>query len=449
MGYRWSTYSEQYKISMNLAYPVMIGQLGQIMVSVADSIMVGKFLGTIPLAAISLAVSVLIIPMVFAIGVAYGLTPLIAGADGAQDEKLVTKYFKNGLVLNSILGLLIYGAIALFAKGAHLLGQDPRVVEAALPYIHIVGFSIIPMMSFFAFKQFAEGLSDTKAAMRVSLAANFLNVLLNYPLITGWGPFPELGLAGAAVSTLSTRFLMLAGMAFYIRKQAKFQRYWKHWRTVRVEWTTVREILGIGVPSGLQYVFEAGAFAMSGVIVGMIGPVQQAAHQIALNIASVSYMMVGGIGAAATIRIGNQLGRRDFKLLRLAAQSTFHLTFFLMILTMIIFMLMRNILPGFYSSDPEVLKYTTILMFAAAIFQIPDGLQATALGALRGIKDVTLPTIIAFISYWVIAVPLSYYLGVVLSYGPLGVWIGLTVGLILASIALYRRFQNRTHRLED
>jgi len=434
---------------MNLAYPVMIGQLGQIMVSVADSIMVGKFLGTIPLAAISLAVSVLIIPMVFAIGVAYGLTPLIAGADGAQDEKLVTKYFKNGLVLNSILGLLIYGAIALFAKGAHLLGQDPRVVEAALPYIHIVGFSIIPMMSFFAFKQFAEGLSDTKAAMRVSLAANFLNVLLNYPLITGWGGFPELGLAGAAVSTLSTRFLMLAGMAFYIRKQAKFQRYWKHWRSVRVEWTTVREILGIGVPSGLQYVFEAGAFAMSGVIVGMIGPVQQAAHQIALNIASVSYMMVGGIGAAATIRIGNQLGRRDFKLLRLAAQSTFHLTFFLMILTMIIFMLMRNVLPEFYSSDPEVLKYTTILMFAAAIFQIPDGLQATALGALRGIKDVTLPTIIAFISYWVIAVPLSYYLGVVLSYGPLGVWIGLTVGLILASIALYRRFQNRTHRLED
>ncbi|MEK9998347.1 MAG: MATE family efflux transporter, partial [Cryomorphaceae bacterium] len=414
MAYRWSTYSQQYKISLNLAYPVVIGQLGQIMVSVADSIMVGKFLGTIPLAAISLAVSVLIIPMVFAIGVAYGLTPLVAGADGEENPAAATKYFKNGLVLNSILGLLIYGLIALFAEGAHLLGQDQRVVAEALPYIHVVGFSIVPMMSFFAFKQFAEGLSDTKAAMRVSLAANFLNVLLNYPLITGWGPFPELGLIGAAVSTLVTRFLMLGGMALYIRKKEKFALYWSFWRSSEVNWSTIKEILNIGVPSGLQYVFEAGAFAMSGVIVGMIGPVQQAAHQIALNIASVSYMMVSGLGAAATIRMGNQLGRRDYPMLRLAGQSLFHLTFFFMLVTMTLLILLRNFLPQFYSSDPEVLQYTAVLMVAAGIFQMPDGMQATALGALRGIKDVNIPTIVAFVAYWVIAVPLCYFLGVYL-----------------------------------
>ena len=218
----------------------MIGQLGQILVSVADSIMVGKFLGTIPLAAVSLAVSILIIPMVFAIGVAYGLTPLIAGADGKEDPAEAVKYFKNGLVLNSILGLLVYGVLALFAQFAHLLGQDARVVEASLPYIHLVGLSIVPMMSFFAFKQFAEGLSDTKAGMRVSLVANLLNILLNYPLITGWGPFPELGLAGAAIATLSTRFLMLAGMALYIRKHQKFASYWSHWRDSQISWPTTR-----------------------------------------------------------------------------------------------------------------------------------------------------------------------------------------------------------------
>ena len=294
MFFRWSTYSEQYKISLNLAYPVIIGQLGQILVSVADSIMVGKFLGTIPLAAISLAASILIIPIVFAIGVAYGLTPLVAGADGEDDPAAATKYFKNGLLLNSIMGLMIFGLVMIFAQGAYLLGQDERVVEAALPYIYIVGFSILPMMSFFAFKQFAEGLSDTKAAMRVSLAANLLNVILNYPLITGWGPFPELGLIGAGVSTLITRFIMLGGMAIYIRKKEKFALYWSHWRNSKINGLTIKEILNIGVPSGLQYVFEAGAFGMSGVIVGMIGPVQQAAHQIALNIASVSYMMVSG-----------------------------------------------------------------------------------------------------------------------------------------------------------
>ena len=448
MAYSWTTYRTQYGVSLKLAYPVMVGQLGQILVSVADSIMVGKFLGTIPLAAISLAVSILIIPMVFAIGVAFGLTPLIAGADGKDDPAEAVKYFKNGLVLNSVLGLVVYGVLAIFAQFAHLLGQDERVVSEAMPYLHIVGFSIVPMMAFFAFKQFAEGLSDTKAGMRVSLVANLLNILLNYPLITGWGPFPELGLAGAAVSTLGTRFLMVAGMAIYIRKHKKFAAYWSHWRSTEITWRSIRDILAIGVPSGLQLVFEAGAFAMSGVIVGMIGPVQQAAHQIALNIASVSYMMVSGLGAAATIRVGNQLGRRDIPMLRLAGQSLFHLTLAMMVLTMILLIGLRNFLPEFYSSDPEVLQYTAVLMIAAGIFQLPDGLQATTLGALRGVQDVNIPTIIAFMSYWVIAVPMCYYLGITEKMGPLGVWIGLTIGLLLASIALYWRFQYKVRRID-
>jgi len=448
VAYSWTTYRTQYGVSLKLAYPVMVGQLGQILVSVADSIMVGKFLGTIPLAAISLAVSILIIPMVFAIGVAFGLTPLIAGADGKDDPAEAVKYFKNGLVLNSVLGLVVYGVLAIFAQFAHLLGQDERVVSEAMPYLHIVGFSIVPMMAFFAFKQFAEGLSDTKAGMRVSLVANLLNILLNYPLITGWGPFPELGLAGAAVSTLGTRFLMVAGMAIYIRKHKKFAAYWSHWRSTEITWRSIRDILAIGVPSGLQLVFEAGAFAMSGVIVGMIGPVQQAAHQIALNIASVSYMMVSGLGAAATIRVGNQLGKRDIPMLRLAGQSLFHLTLAMMVLTMILLIGLRNFLPEFYSSDPEVLQYTAVLMIAAGIFQLPDGLQATTLGALRGVQDVNIPTIIAFVAYWVIAVPMCYYLGITEEMGPLGVWIGLTIGLVLASIALYWRFQHKVHRID-
>jgi len=448
VAYSWTTYRTQYGVSLKLAYPVMVGQLGQILVSVADSIMVGKFLGTIPLAAISLAVSILIIPMVFAIGVAFGLTPLIAGADGKDDPAEAVKYFKNGLVLNSVLGLVVYGVLAIFAQFAHLLGQDERVVSEAMPYLHIVGFSIVPMMAFFAFKQFAEGLSDTKAGMRVSLVANLLNILLNYPLITGWGPFPELGLAGAAVSTLGTRFLMVAGMAIYIRKHKKFAAYWSHWRSTEITWRSIRDILAIGVPSGLQLVFEAGAFAMSGVIVGMIGPVQQAAHQIALNIASVSYMMVSGLGAAATIRVGNQLGKRDIPMLRLAGQSLFHLTLAMMVLTMILLIGLRNFLPEFYSSDPEVLQYTAVLMIAAGIFQLPDGLQATTLGALRGVQDVNIPTIIAFVAYWVIAVPMCYYLGITEKMSPLGVWIGLTIGLVLASIALYWRFQHKVRRID-
>jgi MATE family multidrug resistance protein len=202
------------------------------------------------------------------------------------------------------------------------------------------------------------------------------------------------------------------------------------------------------VPSGLQLVFEAGAFAMSGIIVGMIGPAQQAAHQIALNIASISYMMVGGLGAAATIRIGNQLGRRDIPMLRLAGQSLFHITLAMMVLTMILLIGLRNFLPEFYNSDPEVLQYTAVLMIAAGIFQLPDGLQATTLGALRGVQDVNIPTIISFVAYWVIAVPMCYFLGITQEMGPLGVWIGLTIGLVLASIALYWRYQYKVRRID-
>jgi MATE family multidrug resistance protein len=372
----------------------------------------------------------------------------VAGADGRDNPAEAVKYFKNSLVLNSVLGLLVYGVLAIFAQFTHLLGQDERVVSEAMPYLHIVGFSIVPMMAFFAFKQFAEGLSDTKAGMRVSLVANLLNILLNYPLITGWGPFPELGLAGAAVATLVTRFLMVAGMAIYIRKHKKFKAYWSHWRNTKIKWSSIQDILTVGVPSGLQLVFEAGAFAMSGIIVGMIGPAQQAAHQIALNIASISYMMVGGLGAAATIRIGNQLGRRDIPMLRLAGQSLFHITLAMMVLTMILLISLRHLLPEFYSSDPEVLQYTAVLMIAAGIFQLPDGLQATTLGALRGVQDVNIPTIIAFVAYWIIAVPMCYYLGITEKMGPLGVWIGLTIGLVLASIALYWRFQHKVRRID-
>lgn len=449
MAINWKAFVPQYKISWKLAYPVMVGQLGQIMVSVADSIMVGRLLGTHPLAGISFAISILIVPMVFAIGIAYGLTPFVAGADGANKPEDATKYLKNGLVLNIATGIAMTLIIWLSTYFLDAFGQDPEVVFHAKPYILLVGSSLIPMMGYFAFKQFAEGLSDTKAAMRVSIVCNLLNIALNYPLITGWGPFPELGLMGAALSTFSTRILMMLGMIAYVRWMPKFKAYWTHWRTNSIEWSTLREIWTVGAPSGLQFVFEAGAFGASGVIVGMIGAKPQAAHQIALNIASISYMIVSGLGASATIRVGNQLGKRDFPTLRLAAQSIYHLTGGLMAITMTVLIVFREYLPTFYSQDAEVLAMCTPLMIAAGIFQFPDGYQATSLGTLRGIKDMRVPTVIAFFSYWVFALPLCYFLGVVAGYGALGVWIGLTGGLTVASIALYRRFQSRVNTLQE
>lgn len=438
---------DQYQRNIKLAGPVMIGSLGHIMVGVADSLMVGKLLGPIPLAAVSLANSIFHIPLVFAIGIAFGLTPLIANADGEGDTSKIARLWKNGLVVNLTFGVLVM--LLLLASGPlfYHLKQEPQVVEYALPYFFVITSGIIPMMLFLNLKQFAEGLSDTAIATRVSLVANVINVILNYLLIEGVWLFPKLGLLGAGYATVISRWLMFIGLYIYVKNKAKFQAYWEARKSEGFKWKPMKDILAIGLPSGLQYIFEVGAFAISAILVGSIGAFPQAAHQIAISLASISYMAATGLSSAASIRVGNQLGLKDYTQLKLAATTLFKMVLVFMAITGVVFLITRNILPTLFTDEKEVIAIAAQLLVITTLFQLSDGAQVLAQGALRGLSDVKLPTLITFIAYWVIALPGGYILAFWFNWGVVGIWVGLALGLTFSGALLTKRFYKKANEL--
>lgn len=435
---RRMTLKEHLATNVKLAIPVVIGQLGHIMVSVADTAMVGQ-VGVIPLAGATFAGTVYHVLLLFGIGVSYAITPLVAATDISNRSRLLT-LLQNGLLLNSILGILLFGLALGTVPFLGFFGQEPEVAEAARPYLIIVTGSLMPLMVFQTFRQYAEGLSDTFNPMWVSIVANLLNISLNYVLIFGHLGFPEMGLIGAGYATLIARVVMMLVMMAVIYKK------WEGFR-LHFSWMRIREMLRIGIPSGLQYVFEVGAFAMAAIMVGWISAEALAAHQIALNIAAITYMAATGIAAAATIRVGNQMGLKDIANLRMAGYSCFGLVAIFMGFCGVTFIILRHFLTSLYIDEPLVQQLAASLLIVAAGFQISDGLQAVGLGVLRGLTDVKVPTIVTFIAYWVVSIPASYVLGFVLEMGVLGVWYSLSGALTIAAILHIIRFRRMVGRI--
>lgn len=417
----------------------MLSQMGHVLVGVADSMMVGR-LGTVPLASVSLANSVCSVILLFGIGVSYGMTPLIAAADGANDKRSSAKFFKHGVYLNTILGILLVLGGLLVGEGMTLLDQDPEVLTGALPYFNTLVFSLLPLMIFQGFRQFAEGLSMTRQAMYISVSGNFLNVILNYGLIYGELGMPELGMVGAGWASLISRGCMSIAMIAFVISYKPFRRYIKLWRKIKLRSYVMRSILNIGIPSGLQYIFEIGAFSMAAVMVGWIGAEALAAHQIALNLSAITYMIATGISAAGAIRTGNQLGRKDYPTLRTAGMTCFAMAAVMMAFFGASFILGNTYLPTWYINEPIVIEMAGSLLIIAAFFQISDGVQAVGLGVLRGIADVKVPTFVTLFAYWFMAIPLGYFFGIYLDWGARGIWIALLIGLTLAAMLHLARF---------
>jgi MATE family multidrug resistance protein len=434
------THKEHYKKNWAIAWPVMIGQIGHVMVGLADSIMIGG-LGTVALAAGAFANSVFIVPMVFGIGMAYGLTTPIANADGEGAPLKARSFLKHGIYLNTFVAILMFLVLLAFQNLLPFMGQELAVLEKSKSYFTIICLSIIPLLGFLTFKQFAEGLSDTRVAMVISIAANLLNIFLNYLLIYGNHGFPELGLDGAGYATLIARVIMLISMAIYVFRKPAFKIY-----TAGIEWLKIEKehfkiLFNIGFPSGLQYIFEVSTFAMAAVMAGWINAESLAAHQIAISLASVSYMAASGFGAAANVRVSNLLGAGKIHSMRRAAHSNFILVLALMLVFGLIYLFGRFYFPSFYSNDPDVIALSAQLLIVAVAFQLFDGMQVTTLSALRGLSETQIPTLIVFISYWIIGFAACYTLGFTFGLGPLGIWIGLATALIIASIFLFWRFE--------
>lgn len=439
-------YRKEIKDTLKLAYPVMVGQLGLISMNVVDSLMVGK-LGPAPLAASSVANNIFVLHFIISLGISFALTPLIAIAVGGKRLNECEPLFKNALLVNFIVGILL-AIINYFASSIiYYLNQPAEIIEYAVSYSRLLGLSIVPMAVFLTYKQFVEGFSKTIPAMVLTIAANFLNFGVNYFVIYGNYGAPKLGLSGAAIGTFIARTFMAVGIYYYATNNKLFKGYDLKFRFNSISKSIIKKLLDLGIPSAFQYIFEVGAFSFAVIMVGWLGTKQLAAHQIALNLASISFMIITGISNASAIRVGNALGKGSSIEVRKSGFSAISLSALIMFFCGLIFIFFRYPLSELYLNDAEVIGYSTSILVIVALFQLSDGIQATGIGVLRGITDVKGPTVITFFSYWIVALPVGYLLGFILNFGIIGIWTGLLIGLTAAAILLTLRFNYKSKKI--
>lgn len=432
--------------TLSLAYPVIIGQLGLIMMGVVDNIMVGE-LGAVPLAAASLSNSLIFLVLIIAIGNAIAVTPLIAILVGAKKTQESEIYFRQSLIINITMGAIVFLLIVVGTNYLDLIGQPGDVITRAKSYMVIIGLSIFPLMIFQTYKQFIEGLSIMRPAMVITLAANLVNIFANWVLIFGNLGFPRLELNGAGWATFISRFFMAGSLMLFVTRNKNFKEFDLSIKFKNINFHVIKKILSIGIPSGFQYFFEVGAFSFAVVMIGWIGANELAAHQIAISLASISFMGVLGISQAGGILVGNAVGEKNVHLVRKNGFTAILLGMFWMAVSGIVFILFRNLLPYIYIRDEVVIQIASQLLVIAALFQLSDGVQAVGIGILRGLTDVKGPTVITFIAYWIISLPVGYFLGFELDFGVIGVWIGLLIGLTCSAIMLTYRFNYKSKKI--
>lgn len=426
--------------TLKLAGPIILGELAQMALALIDTAMVGS-VSYKQLAAAALVMSVVNIPFVLGIGMTMSVSQLVAMAHGRNNAQKVSHYFFNGFLLCTATALVISIGLECSKHILFHLKQDPEVAAMAVPFLRIIGISIIPMILFMTLKQFTDGLEYTRTAMTLSLIALPLNAFLNWLLIFGnWG-LPRLELVGAAWGTLITRTLICIALAVIIFRHKTFRRYMVAARTNwQFSWHTMKELLRIGIPSSLQAGMEVGVFAVSAILVGTIGAIEQAAHQIAMNCAAFTFMVSMGLAQGGAIRVSNAYGRNDWKHILAIGKSSMLTALLYGIICFIVFICFNGDLPKIFNDNTEVVALAAYLLVFAAIFQISDATQAVSVGLLRGAKDVKIPTLLVGVAYWVVGLPIGYFLAFNMDMGAPGIWTGLIIGLSLVSIFLSKRF---------
>lgn len=417
----------------------MVGQVGQLSVNIADNVMVGS-LGAAPLAAIALSISIFMLFVGVGSGISFGLPPLISEADAQNNETGISQYFKHSLIINICFAIFSIILLLNIVPLLNRMGQDAEVVILAKPYLILSAWSMLPLMIFQTFRTYADGISETKPAMIAILIGNVINILLNYVLIFGKFGLSPMGVEGAALGTLISRVLMIVIIIVIIYKWKNLWDYLRECNFRKYSKSSFSKVLGLGVPTSMQIFFEMAIFSCATLMMGYISKEAQAAHQIAINLAAITFLICTGMSMAATIRVGNQLGHQDGVALRRVGHSAIIQIIIFMSLAAILFVIFRHFLPTLYIDDPEVIRIASFLIILAAIFQIPDGIQVTTLGALRGLQDVRVPTLITFIAYFIIGLPTCIILAFFFNLGPTGIWIGLVVSLSVSALLLGFRF---------
>ena len=424
--------------------PLIISNISQVGLGLLDSAMIGA-VDYKQLAASSLVLNVIAIPQILGMGMAIAVSPMTAIANGQKDVFKASRVLFNGFFLTTTFAILIAVSLILATPVLFHLGQDKDVAAYAVRFFKLLSLSLIPMLMFASVKQFCDGLEFTKTAMTLSLISLPLNAFLNFMFIYGKFGFPRMELAGAGLGTLITRILIAITLILIVFRHKLFSQYItiKH-KAWKIDLKTCRELLHIGVPTSLQYGLEVAAFSVSGVMIGWLGATSQAAHQIALNLATATFMAATGLALGGSIRVANAYGRGEKLLLRKIGISTMSGGLIYGSACAILFIIFRKVLPLLFTNNPEVAAVSSSLLVFAALFQISDATQSIGVGLLRGIKDVKLPTAFVAIAYWFIGIPVGYFLSFKLNMGASGIWLGFVTGLTASSVLLNTRFLKKS-----
>lgn len=452
MTYSFSQYRAQYKSNLRLALPIAMTQIGQILTQIADNLMIGRYGGEnpIPLAAVSFGGMVFFILFIAAIGITMGITPLVGELFAQHDRQKSAGLLQNGILFFSLFGLMMAAVQYALIPLLYHMGQPVEVVDAAIPYYRMLVYGMPFVMLFFVFKQFLEGVGNTKTVLVVSMATNLLNVLLNWVFIYGHFGLPAMGPEGAGLSTTLSRAAAATAMVTYFYSHPKYRGYLEGFNFVRLSLAKVKSILRIGLPISLQMFLEASAFVGTSIMMGWFSELGAAAisgNQIAATSGNCSFMLIMSVGAATTIRVSHCYGRRDIGELAVAAKASLHLVLMFTLVTALCFISLRHLIPTLFTANADAIAITSHLLIFSALYQLPDGIQNVSIGILRGIQDVKIIMPIAFVAYWLLNLPVGYLLGFVLGMGPAGLYLGFSIGLGTAAILLLLRIRRRVRAL--
>ncbi|PTY06411.1 MATE family efflux transporter [Opitutaceae bacterium EW11] len=436
---RHRRYWRELRPTLALAAPIIFGQLSQMAINVTDSVMIGR-VGTVPLAASAFVGSVFGMGFILGAGLLTAVPVLVARARGAEEPQEAGEVLRHGVFIATIFSLLEMLVLAIVGMQLHRFGQPPEVIAEAGPYYALIVASLLPALVFQAFRQYAESLGRPWIPMAIMSAGVLLNVFLNWVFIYGKLGSPALGLAGAGIATLLARILSLVVLVAWLHRETELRPYWPaRWRGALLR-DHLRELLRIGVPAAGQLMFEGGAFTVAALIVGWLGAVSLAAHQIALSCAATTFMFTLGISSAASMRVAQAAGAGEHDRLRPIGLTALAAGLVCMTLFAVVFATAGDVLAGWFVKDAVVVELAANLLIVAAVFQVFDGTQVIGAGILRGLTDVRIPTAITFVAYWLIALPSGYWFGVRGSAGAVGVWFGLAAGLAFAAVFLALRF---------
>jgi multidrug resistance protein, MATE family len=426
---------KELRLTLALALPMIMGQVSQMLIGITDAAMIGR-VGTVELAASAFCQSVFGIFFIIGIGLLMPVGVFTARDHGAGDLTGCAAWLKHGRIMALVAGagafLLLWG----LSTQLHRFGQPVAVVAVARPFFLLISLSLIPVLYFQAQRQYLEAMGRPWVGTFIMLADVGLNVFLNWVFIWGHWGVPAMGLTGSGVATLLARTLAVTTISFWIRREQA--------PATGLEWRRFRAMLVMGVPAAVSLLFEIGAFSVAALLMGTLGAVALAAHQVALSCAAFTFMVPLGLSMAVSIRVSKASGEGRGAAVRPIVFGVLGLTVLIMGTTALVFTLGGGWLARAFTPDLAVVALATHLLVVAAIFQLFDGSQVVAIGALRGLQDVRVPTIITFVAYWIVALPLAYFLAMHTALGPIGVWVGLAGGLACAAMLLITRFVRKT-----